>query len=1011
MIEFDKKTLANIQKIILGFFFSMLAITPLNAQTITVSGVVEDENGRLLSNVIVNAPTGSDTTDVWGKFKLSASKGSTINVVKQGFIARKFNAKKAVTIVLRPNSGENKVEMLMESRSEKTVTSSISTLSNKGLKNNSVLAFGNALYGRIPGLNVKQADGEPGDDYPSLLIRGKHTFTGSNTPLVLVDGFEREYNTLSTEEVESVSVLKDAASTALYGMDGANGILMVTTKRGIAGKSSIGLKIETGVNTPTRLPKFYGSYDYARFYNMAQTNDGKTASQLRYSPTQLEGYQLIANPLLYLDVNRVLEGGLIYADPMLYPDVDWVAETVREYAPSKKYILDFRGGNDVAKYYVNVGLENAEGIFKNTDHDSYSTNRNLNRMNFRSNVDINVTKKLSVRLDLAGRLEDVNEPTTSSSGIFNNLYSFHPNVAPVYVAPGIYGGTNSYRNNPVAYLNEQGYKATHRRYFQSNIVANYDLSDVIKGLAIGMRATFDNFYTVSDGYTKTYSVTEFLDKVSPADSLSLPYGVNGNLTATGPTGEKEYRRSNFEFYSKYNRTFGKHGISALAMYRQSEYVTGPDFPTRRMSLSGKITYDYNEKYIVDVAANYGASENFLSGSRFGLFPAISGAWVVSSESFLQDVTPVSYLKVRASTGLVGNQNIGGTRFGYRNLYTSAGVEQSAGNPFLTWEKSYKTDVGIDLTLFKHTQLMFTYFHEFRDDILNSGDVLIPNYFGNSFSYTNYGQVKSNGFELSLQHDRQYKSWGYNVGVNASFVKNEVTRMRELTRVDTYLYKQGQPIGQRYGLIALGLFQSQDEIDKAPTQSWGKLIPGSIRYEDVNKDGVVNSNDLMPIGKDATIPDCDLGFNLGFNAFGFYADANFQAAIGREVNLRDADEGAQYSVTALYADRNVSKFIETPWTVETAATANYPSLSIENAANNFQSSTYWLRNGNFLRLRSLEIGFNLPKSFISKILLSSANIYVRGMNLFTLDNIKFFDPEVMEGYPVMKSYNLGINLKF
>lgn len=992
MIEFNKKMLANTKKIIFGFCFSMLAISSLSAQGITVKGVVEDENGRLISNAIVVSKNVSDTTDLFGRFELNASKGSVLTVSKQGYMSSELIAKKAVTVILQMNAGDNKVEVLMGSKSQKEVTSSISYLNNKDIKNNSVLAFGNSLYGKLTGLNVKQADGEPGDDYPSLLIRGKHTFTGSNSPLVLVDGFEREYNTLSTEEVESVSVLKDAAATALYGMDGANGILLLTTKRGIAGKASIGFKVETGVSSPTRLPKFYGSYDYARFYNMAQTNDGKTASQLRYSPTQLEGYRL-------------------NADPMLYPNVDWVSETVREYAPSKKYVLDFRGGNDVAKYYVNVGLENAEGIFKNTDHGSYSTNRNLNRMNFRSNLDIKVTSKLSVRLDLAGRLEDVNEPTNSSSAIFNNLYSFHPNVAPVFVAPGIYGGTNSYRNNPVAYLNEQGYKQTHRRYFQSNIVANYDLSDFVNGLAVGMRATFDNYYSVSDGYTKTYSVTEITDKSSPIDSLSLPYGVKGNLTATGPTGESEYRRTNLEFYTKYDHTFGKHNVSALAMYRQSEYVTGLDFPTRRMSLSGKITYDYDKKYIIDLAANYGASENFIKGRRFGLFPAVSGAWVVSSEPFMQDVTPVSYLKLRASTGLVGNQNIGGTRFGYRNLYSSAGVEQTAGNPYLTWEKAYKTDLGVDLTLFKHTQLMFTYFNEFRDDILNSGDVLIPAYFGNAFGYTNYGQVKSSGYELSLQHDQQFKNWGYHIGANATFVKNTVTRMRELTRVDTYLYKQGQPIGQRYGLIALGLFQSQAEIDAAPAQSWGKLIPGSIRYKDVNGDGVVNSNDVMPIGKDATVPDCDLGVSLGFNAYGFYVDANFQAAIGREVNLRDANEGAQYSVAALYSDRNVSKFIDTPWTVETAATANYPSLSIENAANNFQTSTYWLRNGDFLRLRSLEIGFNLPKSLISKILLSSANIYVRGMNLFTLDNIKFFDPEVMEGYPVMKSYNLGINLKF
>jgi TonB-linked SusC/RagA family outer membrane protein len=990
MIEFNMKKLEKIKKTIFGICFSILAFGTIAAQTITINGVVEDENGKLLSNAIIKTINSSDTTDYLGRFKLTASKGNVLNIQKQGYKTRELIGKKALTVVLCANSGEKKVEMLMETRSEKELTSSISSLSNKGIKNNSVLAFGNALYGRIPGLNIKQSDGEPGDDYPALLIRGKHTFTGSNTPLVLVDGFEREYNTLSTDEVESVSVLKDAAATALYGMDGANGILIITTKRGIAGKSTIGLKVETGVSSPTRLPKFYGSYDYARYYNMAQKNDGKTAP-FRFSDTQIEGYRL-------------------NADPKLYPNVDWFSETIRQNAPTKKYLLDFRGGNDVAKYYVNVGLENAEGIFKNTDHGSYSTNRNLNRMNFRSNIDINVSKRMSIRMDLAGRLEDVNEPTMSSASILNNLYTFHPNVAPVFVAPGIYGGSNTYRNNPVAYINEQGYKATHRRYFQSNIVTNYDLSDFVKGLAIGMRATFDNFYTVSDGYTKTYAVQEFIASPS-GGSLSAPYGINGNLTTTGVTGESEYRRNNLEFYSKYNLSFGNHTISALAMYRQSEYVTGPDFPTKRQSLSGKISYDFNKKYFVDLVANYGASENFMVGRRFGLFPAISGAWVVSSESFMQDFTPISYLKLRASTGLVGNQNIGGSRFGYRNLYTSAGVEQTAGNPYLTWEKAYKTDLGIDLTLFKNTQLMFTYFNEFRDDILNSGDALIPNYFGNSFGYTNYGQVHSKGYELAIDHSKQFKNWGYNVGANVTFVQNEVTRMGELTRVDTYLYRQGQPVGQRFGLIALGLFQNQAEIDAAPVQSWGKVIPGSIRYKDVNEDGVVNSNDFTPIGKDPTVPDFDLGFNLGFNAYGFYVDANFQASIGREVNLRADNEGAMYSVSPLYGDKNVSTYVKNPWTPETAAIADFPSLSIENAGNNFQTSTYWLRNGDFLRLRALEIGYNLPKSLINNIRLSSASIYIRGMNVFTLDHIGYFDPEVMEGYPIMKSYNLGINLKF
>jgi TonB-linked SusC/RagA family outer membrane protein len=979
------------KKAILMLCFTLMTVGSAFAQKITVKGVVEDDAGRLISNAIVKIGNSVDSTDYFGKFKIEAKSGDVLLISKVGYKARKVKASSALTVVLSTNGDNKTVDLLYQNVKARDVSSSVSTIDNKSLNNNSVLAFSNALYGKLAGLNLRQADGEPGDDYASMLIRGRHSFTGTSSPLVLVDGFEREFNTLGVDEVESVSVLKDAASTALYGMDGANGVILVTTKRGLVGKTSVGLKVEHGYATPTRLPEFYGSYDYARFYNQAQTNDGKTPSQLLYSDAQLKGYSLDQ-------------------DPRKYPNVNWFDQTIRDYSPTTKYLVDFRGGNKVAKYYVNVGLENSEGLFKNTDHitldesgNSYSTNRNMNRINFRSNVDINVTNRFSVQIDLSGRLEDINSPTNSTASIFNNLYTFHPNVSQVYVSPNVYGGTNSYKNNPVAYLNEMGFKKTHRRYFQSNIVGKYDLSDYVKGLSVGVRATFDNAYTVTDGMSKTYAVV---------DTASNIYGTNSSLTSTG-IGSSEYEISsnNLELFTDYNRTFGKHKIGAMAMYHQDEYVTSTDFPDRRITFSGKFSYIYDKKYIVDVAAQYGGNEHFMAGKRFGLFPAISGAWVLSEEDFLKNNTTISFLKLRASTGLVGNQNIGGTRFGYRTLYNTNGSEMPLGNPLLTWEKSYKTDFGIDATICKDIDINVTYFNEFRDDILNSGAYITPAYLGNTFGYTNYGQIKSNGLEVSILAEHKYLNWGYHVGANATFVTNKITRMNELVRQWDYLYQQGNPIGQRYGFVAEGLFQSQAEIDAAPVQTFGKVIPGSIRYKDLNNDGVINSDDYTAIGKDATVPTLDLGFNLGFNVKGFYVDANFQAAVGREVNLRSDSEGAMYAVTPLYGDKNVSTFVKNPWTIDNAAYADFPSLSIENAANNFQTSTYWLRNGDFLRLRSLEVGFNLPKSFIKNIGISSANIYVRGMNLFTLDHLKYFDPEVMEGYPVMKSYNVGVNFKF
>ena len=988
------------KKAVYMFLFTLATITNASAQNIKVNGVVEDELGNVISKALIQFGKQTDTTDVNGKFSLNASKGEILFVTKKGYSSRKIKAAKSMLVVLNSAVDTKNVNLLYQSVPSREVTSSVSTVDSKSLANNYVLAFGNALYGKLAGLNLKQADGEPGDDYPSILIRGKHTFTGSNSPLVLVDGFAREYNTLSVDEVETVSVLKDAASTALYGMDGANGVLLVTTKRGQEGKASVGLKMETGYRTPTRLPKFYGSYEYAKFYNQAQLNDGKTS--FLYSDAQLEGYRL----------NQ---------DPRLFPNVDWFNETIRDNSPTKRYILDFRGGNSTAKYYVNVGLDNSEGLFKNTERKSvnengpsYSTNRNLDRISFRSNIDINVTKKLSVSLDLAGRLETINSPTNSTASIFNNLYTFHPNVTPVFVANGIYGGNNTYRNNPVAFINELGYTSTHRRYFQSNITAKYNLSDMIKGLSAGLRATFDNSYSSVDGYSKTFSVSEILvDNTTGVQSISAPYGTATNLTNIGVGSDSELRSTNLEFFTEYNRTFGKHKFNALALYHQDEYVTSVDFPDKRMNVSGKMSYGFDNRYFVDFTAQWGGTENFMKGKRFGFFPALSGAWIVSEESFMKNFSPITFFKLRTSTGIVGNQNVGGTRFGYRTLYNTNGSEQPIGNQDLTWEKAFKSDVGLDISLYKDFDLNLTYFNEIRHDILNNGSTLIPTYFGNSFGNVNYGIVKSRGLEITMALAHQYTNWGYHVNAVATNVSNKISRIREVTNQWSYLYQQlGNPVGQRFGLIAEGLFQSQAEIDASPAQSYGKVIPGSIKYKDVNGDGVVNNDDRVPIGKDATVPTWDLGLNLGFNVRGFYLDANFQAAVGRDINLRSDSEGALYSVTPLFGDKNVSTFVTNPWTPMTAYTADFPSLSIENSGNNFNpTSTYWLRNGDFLRLRSMEVGYNLPKTLLSSIGLSSANIYVRGMNLFTLDHIKYFDPEVLEGYPVMKSYTIGLNIKY
>lgn len=911
----------------------------------------------------------------------------------------------------------DEIHVLYGKKATRELSSSVSTLGSESITSNSVVSFGNALYGRIPGLFVQQANGVPGSDYPTLYIRGKHTTNGTNAPLILVDGFPRDFNTLALDEVESVSVLKDAAATALYGADGANGIILVTTKRGNVGKPQISFKAEWGMMLPTELPEFYGSYDYARFYNMAELNDGKTT--LRYSQKELEGYK----------------GHL---DSQLYPDVDWVNTAVREMTPSQTYSVGIRGGNKIARYYVNLGYTNTSGVFKEIGDKTYDANNSLSRFNFRSNIDVDIVKGLRMNADIAGRLENVNSPYQSMSSIWQNLYTYHPNTAPVYAAPGIWGGDNVYRNNPIAYINDMGYRHTHRRLLQMNIGAQYNFSGTLKGLALGIRASFDNFYSVDNGYKKEFGVMETLgyDEKTGTYKLSQLYGKNTALAAFGPESEQEKRSEAYEFWANYERKIGEHNLNVLALFHahsQSQHITKNDLkssPDRRINTGVKLAYDYRKTYFLEAVASCGASGFFMEGKRYGWFPAASAAWIISNERFLKNVSAVDFLKLRVSGGLVGNQNVGGRAYSYRNEYIPVGggwgvgpnnsgytggyVEAAVANPYATWEKALKIDAGLDMVLWKNLTLGFTYFHEYRTDIMNSGDNMFPSYMGVSFGFLNYGRVQSKGFEAVASLNKQYNSWGIDVSVNLTKQSNKILRMSETCQRYEYLYRQGNAIGDQYGYLAEG-FYTADEVDnRGIQQTFGKLIPGSLKYADINGDKVVDTNDKVLIGADSDVPEWEMGINLGINFKGFYANAFVQACMGRDVNLRTS---APYTTSPLYNDRNVSTFIKQPWTAEVAAdpalagTIDFPSLTIENASNTFQQSSFFMKNGDFIRLRSLEIGYQFPKSWIKHLRMQKAGIYLRGMNLFTWDHIDGFDPEIQEGYPIMKSYNVGLNITF
>ncbi|MEI7423813.1 MAG: SusC/RagA family TonB-linked outer membrane protein [Prolixibacteraceae bacterium] len=884
---------------------------------------------------------------------------------------------------------------------KESIGSSVSSISGKDVEKNTVFSLGNALYGRIAGLTLSQTSGEPGNDAPGLTIRGVGTFGWSHAPLYLVDGFERDLNSVSVFDVESISVLKDAAATSLYGLKAANGVIMVNTKRGIAGKSKVSVDLSQGIQSPSKLPQFVHSAQFVRMYNQALVNDGLPE---RYSAADIAGYDS--------------------GDPLYYPDVDWIGELVRKYSPMTSVNVSSRGGNKIAQYYVSLGYLHSTGIYNHTDmNDGYSTNSDLGRINFRSNIDVNIFNDLKLRLNLGGQINDANAPRSATADIWNRLVDYPTHLFPVFVGENLLGGTSTYPENPMGFINSKGYRNNHNRFFQSDLDLKYDLGRFVKGLSAGVRIGFDNQYNVNDAWTKSFAVFQVTkDPVTSKPVYSAPIGTNSNLSYTAPYSESQYRRSTVDAYSEYTHNFNdrKH-LSAMLMYTQSQYIVGKENPYKNQSINGRVQYNYDDRFFGELSASYSGNEAFDVGARFGIFPAISGAWVISKESFLKDNPVIDYLKLRGSAGMVGTGKVE-TRFAYRQLYVSSGTfyfgssnagisgitESTIANPDLTFEKSFQYELGTEMKLFKVLDLTLAYFLQDRKDILTSQSTTVPSIFGGVLPNVNKGKVRNQGIEATLSLDKTAREFGYFAKINFSYIKDKVTAMEEeiVPAGSEYYYRKGQSVYYNYGLTAIGLFQSAEEIASSPVQQFGPVQPGDIKYKDRNNDGVINNYDSGPICN-SSIPTFEAGLEVGVNFKGFDIQALFQGQFDRNINL--ASYGNLFF--PLRSNLKISTYVQDPWTPQNKSIAQYPRLSTMDNSNNYRNSSFWYKNGDFIKMRTLEIGYNLSDAMAKSIHLSQLRLFLRGMNLLTIDSFKYTDPESISGYPAMKSYNIGLNVQF
>lgn len=895
-------------------------------------------------------------------------------------------------------------------------TSALSTVTADQLMKTTAPSVGNALQGLLPGLTILQQNGEPGNDFSlqNLYSRGRSSFVGGQKPLVMIDGFESTLDHISAEEIETITLLKDAAALALYGGRGANGVLLVTTKKGRPSAAEISVSVQMGIQAPTVTNSPIDAYDYARLYNQALSNDGLAS---RYSESDMAMYRNGSNPYLY-------------------PNVNWRDELLKKTAPLMNAKMTFRGGSNVVRYYVMAGMLQNNGIFKGTDSKrKESANTQYTRFNFRANLDVNINEAFTASLYASGAIGDRSTPggNYSAYSLINAIWATAPNAFPVKNPNGTWGGNAGF-SNPVAELLNRGLYKENARALQVIFQLKYDFSKFVKGLSASAGIGYNNF--VADTSPKTRNYARYALTANGADAEGNPtytytqYGIDEPLTATEGF-RTDNNRVNFKAQADYHRTFGLHGIDATVLFLSDLYkVYGERYDARYLNYAGRLSYQFRKTYLTEFAASYMGSDNFAPGKRFAFFPSVSAGWVISNEGFMQSVSWIDFLKLRASYGEIGNDQTEGrylfdTRYAGRGSYLfGVGNQSSSGfseitlaNKDVSWEKKKIWNIGLEVRMMKQLSLGLDLFHEIQQDILTIPYSTALGFVGASYGgilpMMNIGKVSNQGFELTARYEGNLSNGiGYALEGGTWYARNKVEEMGEDLKSYDYLYNRGNPVGKPIVLIADGLYQSSDfDADGRLKEGYavpqyGTVKPGDIKYIDQNGDHVIDGNDSYPVGY-SNLPEWNYQFRLGLTYKGFELNAMFHGVTHRDIFL----SGTQ--VTSFINNSTASRLALDSWTQENP-NASYPRLSTVNFDNNYRTSTYWKCNGSYFRLRNLLLGYTVPQTFSKAVKLRSIYLYLNAVNLFTIDHLDGLgDPEMgnFSNYPLMKSYHVGLKLTF
>lgn len=873
----------------------------------------------------------------------------------------------------------------------------------------------NNLAGQLAGVISVQRSGEPGAS-STFWIRGISTFGSNKTPLVLVDGIERDLDLVDIEDIKEFSILKDAAATAVYGVRGANGVVLVTTRGGIVGKPQINIKFEAGMVQPTKIPDMADAIQFAEMYNAAA------------------GYEVYSRK----DIEMYRNG----SDPDLHPNIDWVKKLYKNYSFNQRVNINVTGGGATAKYYISGGFYNEDGLFKADNMKEYNTSVFYRRFNFRSNVEVQLHKYTKLNVNLATTFERKNKPGSDATnnkgtGIWDYALKTAPNAFPAVYSNGYLAGPASGQGeNPYALLTQTGYREIFYNTAQSLFTLTQDLGDwVTKGLTVSVKGSFDAKNENNLGRTKT-SPQWLATGRNETGEIQYNQTKIGEENLSYKQTNKGYRSVYLEAVANWVRTFGKHDLSAMFLFQQSQknYVgdsakdSEAALPYRHQGIAGRITYSYDNRYFVEGNFGYNGSENFSPNHRFGFFPSVAVGYVISNEKFFEPIRDVvSMVKLKASYGMVGNDQIGGNR---RFIYNETVVEGDSyyfgttpissssirlgeyPNPNVGWEKAKKFNVGADLSFFNMLNISVDYFNEHREGIFLQRKS-IPMYVGMSTQpWVNIGKMRNSGIDASLEyHQSLGRDLHLTVRGNFTYARNMIVDQDQPDWKYLYMNRRGQSQYQTFGLVAAGLYKDQEDIDSWAKSSYGTVQPGDIKYIDLNGDGIIDSYDVKPIGY-PDIPEIVYGFGFSLQWKAFDLSAFFQG-VGH-VNFSTCTDQTQGFIARNIKEAGVfADLYNNYWTPDNL-NAKYPRLTIGTNENNNQTSTFWMVNGRYMRLKNLEIGYTLPKRIASKIAMQNLRVYVSGVNLFTISPFKLWDPDLQTGatnYPNNRIINIGLTIGF